>query len=130
MGEANGQWHRLCALHEIPEPGTRGFEIDVGEEMPLRLFVVRKDEVLACYRNRCPHTGAPLEWLPDQFLDMDNSFIQCAIHGALFRPEDGYCLRGPCVGQSLTPLELEERGGVLSVSLPAGRAGADPGGEA
>ncbi len=99
--------HALCGLDELNEPGSRGFEIDAGDDMPLRLFVVRKDGVLAAYRNSCPHTGAPLEWLPDQFLDLDNSFIQCAIHGALFRPEDGYCLRGPCVGKSLQRLPVE-----------------------
>ena len=114
----DGARHRLCRLDEIEDPGTRGFEIDRGETQPLRLFVVRKDEVLAAYRNRCPHTGAPLEWLPNQFFDLDNSFIQCAIHGALFRPEDGYCLRGPCVGQSLESLALEVVDGVLAVVLP------------
>jgi nitrite reductase/ring-hydroxylating ferredoxin subunit len=84
----------------------------------VRLFVVRKDGVLAAYRNRCPHTGAPLEWLPDQFLDLENSFIECALHGALFRPEDGYCLRGPCVGASLEGLELEVVDGRVQVTLP------------
>jgi nitrite reductase/ring-hydroxylating ferredoxin subunit len=84
----------------------------------VRLFVVRKEGVLAAYRNRCPHTGAPLEWLPDQFLDLENSFIECALHGALFRPEDGYCLRGPCVGASLESLELEVVDGRVQVTLP------------
>jgi nitrite reductase/ring-hydroxylating ferredoxin subunit len=115
---AAGRRYDLCALAEITDPGTRGFEIDCGLPQPHRLFVVRKDDVLAAYRNRCPHTGAPLEWLPDQFLDLDDSFIQCAIHGALFRPEDGYCLRGPCVGQSLERLELDVVDGRLQLTLP------------
>ena len=120
--------HDLCALEDIPEPGSRGFELDCKGEEAVRLFVVRKDGVLAAYRNRCPHTGAPLEWLPDQFLDMDDGFIQCAIHGALFRPEDGYCLRGPCVGASLESLELEVVDGRLRVRLPlaGGPSGPDP----
>lgn len=109
----------LCALQELADPGSRGFELDCGTEQKLRLFVVRKDGVLAAYRNSCPHTGAPLEWLPDQFLDMDNSFIQCAIHGALFRPEDGYCLRGPCVGASLERLDLVVVDGRVQLTLPA-----------
>ncbi len=108
----------MCPLNELADPATRGFELDVGSQRPLSLFVVRKDDVLAAYINRCPHTGAPLEWLPDQFFDLDNSFIQCAIHGALFRPEDGYCLRGPCVGQSLQPVELGVEQGMLWVDLP------------
>ena len=105
----------LCALGEIADPGTRGFEVDLGETELTRLFIVRRGELLAAYRNSCPHTGAPLEWLPDRFFDIDESFIQCAIHGALFRPEDGYCLRGPCVGQSLQRLALEVESGRISV---------------
>jgi nitrite reductase/ring-hydroxylating ferredoxin subunit len=107
----------LCALDELPDPGSRGFDIDLGGDQPFRLFVVRKAEVLAAYKNACPHTGAPLEWLPDQFFDLDCSFIQCAIHGALFRPEDGYCLRGPCVGRKLESLPLMINAGVLQVDL-------------
>ena len=116
---ATGSWRDLCPVDDIPEPGSRGFDLAVGTDRPLRLFVVRKAGVLAAYRNRCPHTGAPLEWLPDQFLDLDNSFIQCAIHGALFRLEDGYCLRGPCVGQALQGLDLAVEDGHLRVRLPA-----------
>ena len=112
------QRHDLCALSELTDPGSRGFELEWGEQESVRLFVVRKDGVLAAYRNRCPHTGAPLEWLPDQFLDLENSFIECALHGALFRPEDGYCLRGPCVGASLEGLELEVVDGRVQVTLP------------
>ncbi|MCB1722978.1 MAG: Rieske (2Fe-2S) protein [Chromatiaceae bacterium] len=110
--------HVLCASADVPEPGSRGFAIDVGGETPLRLFVVRKDGRVTAYRNSCPHTGAPLEWQPDQFLDLDNSFIQCSIHGALFRTEDGLCLRGPCVGQSLRALSVRVDSGRLVVDLP------------
>jgi len=115
--QAARKTYSLCALDELPDPGSRGFDIDLGEDQPFRVFVVRKAEVLAAYKNVCPHTGAPLEWLPDQFFDLDYSFIQCAIHGALFRPEDGYCLRGPCVGRKLESLPLMIKAGVLQVDL-------------
>ena len=36
--------------------------------------------------------------------------ILCATHGALFRIEDGHCLSGPCVGESLTPLPVSIEG--------------------
>jgi nitrite reductase/ring-hydroxylating ferredoxin subunit len=45
--------------------------------------------------------------LPDQFLDIDGGFIQCSVHGALFQIENGFCVRGPCAGQSLQPVALE-----------------------
>jgi len=64
------------------------------------------------YRNRCPHTGAPLDWQPHQFLDERGELIQCAIHGALFAIETGLCLRGPCAGRSLQalPVQLTDEG--------------------
>jgi nitrite reductase/ring-hydroxylating ferredoxin subunit len=122
---STAELHDLCSLDDIANPGSCGFDVDTGAELPLRLFVVRKGDVLAAYRNRCPHTGAPLEWQPHQFLDIDNGFIQCAMHGALFRPEDGYCLRGPCVGRSLEPLEISLVGDRLLVKLPVAKPGPD-----
>ena len=109
----------LCSLSELDDPGSRGFDIDLGTEPKLRLFLVLKDGVLSAFRNSCPHTGAPLEWQADQFLDLDNGFIQCALHGALFRTDDGYCLRGPCVGASLERLESSVVDGRVRVTLPA-----------
>lgn len=113
-----GRRFELCALGDIGDPGSRGFDLDVGGDRPLRLFVVHKDGQFTAYVNRCPHTGAPLEWTPDQFLDVDMGFIQCAMHGALFRPEDGFCLRGPCVGSSLEPLTLALGEGKIGVIVP------------
>jgi nitrite reductase/ring-hydroxylating ferredoxin subunit len=108
----------LCALDELDDPGSRGFDLELGGQRPQRVFIVRHRGRLVGYRNRCPHTGVPLEWQPDTFLDPDDSFIQCATHGALFRPEDGYCVRGPCSGQSLTALRVIVRAGRVLVALP------------
>jgi nitrite reductase/ring-hydroxylating ferredoxin subunit len=94
---------RLCAPDELAEGQSRGFEI--AEE---KLLAVRKDGQLYAYRNRCPHRGIPLEWLPDQFLDASASLIQCATHGALFLIESGECVAGPCAGQSLQELAIRE----------------------
>jgi nitrite reductase/ring-hydroxylating ferredoxin subunit len=110
---------RLCALSELADPGSRGFEIPQGEgEQPLLMFLVRKGERVYGYLNSCPHTGAPLEWMPHQFLDRDNSFIECALHGALFDLTEGRCLRGPCVGDSLQPLAVRVRDGVVWLASP------------
>ena len=54
-----------------------------------------------------------MEWLPDRFLDAEGKLIQCALHGALFRPDTGLCLHGPCAGQRLQPLALIQRDGEL-----------------
>jgi nitrite reductase/ring-hydroxylating ferredoxin subunit len=110
---------RLCDLDALADPGTLGFEIPGGEgELPLSLFVVRKDGQVYGYRNSCPHTGAPLEWMPNQFLDRDSSFIECALHGALFDIAEGRCLRGPCVGDSLQRMAISVRDGAVWLASP------------
>ena len=97
----------LCRLADLPQ-GSRGLLQD--ETGRHRLLLVRRGDELHAYRNRCPHTGAPLEWRPHDFLDRERRHIQCSLHGALFRIEDGLCLAGPCRGQSLERVALELRG--------------------
>jgi len=69
-------------------------------------FIVFKDNEFYAYENSCPHTGAPLDWMPNQFLSLDKMHIQCSTHHALFRINDGYCVSGPCAGKSLKQLEV------------------------
>ena len=100
----------LCRLDDIPEPGSRGFRIGSGSESRA-VFVVRQSGRVLAYENSCPHTGSPLDWVPDRFLDLEKRHILCATHGALFRIEDGYCVAGPCVGKSLKPVPITVESG-------------------
>lgn len=65
------------------------------------------------YFNRYPYQGIELDWLPGKFPDSQTSHIQCATHGALFRIADGLCIAGPCVGQSLSPMPVNIRSGLV-----------------
>ena len=96
----------LCNSNEIEDPGSRGFEIMLGRRC-LSLFVVHRDGVFTAFVNSCPHTGVNLEWQEHRFLDMDNMYIQCATHDALFETASGLCIAGPCVGQSLQAVAIE-----------------------
>jgi nitrite reductase/ring-hydroxylating ferredoxin subunit len=96
----------LCKTTDIEDPGSKGFEVDIARKST-SVFVVHKDGQFHGYINECPHTGANLEWQEDRFLDMDNALIQCATHDALFMIDSGECIAGPCVGQSLKPVEIE-----------------------
>ncbi|MAR91441.1 MAG: Rieske (2Fe-2S) protein [Pseudomonadota bacterium] len=100
----------LCHSDELEEQSARGFE--VGGQ---RLFAVKKDGVIYVYRNSCPHIGIPLEFQPDEFLDLEKQFIQCANHGALFEMETGHCVAGPCVGQTLTAVEFQLDNGLIRI---------------
>ncbi|MDT8386138.1 MAG: Rieske (2Fe-2S) protein [Thiogranum sp.] len=95
----------LCSVEDIPGGGSRAFVVrvsDVAEE----IFLVRKGLDIVAYSNSCPHTKGPLDWVPGQFLNLEGDLIQCATHDALFRIEDGLCIRGPCSGQSLSPVPI------------------------
>ncbi|MCG7985298.1 MAG: Rieske (2Fe-2S) protein [Candidatus Thiodiazotropha lotti] len=108
--------HRLCRFDELEDPGSRGFSVEL-EGGVQEILVVRKGGRVYGYLNRCPHTGINLEWQPDQFLDLSQSYIQCVTHGALFRVEDGLCLRGPCAGDALSPIPVDVREGDVVAML-------------
>ena len=96
----------ICSLDEIALPGSKEFSIAQGEQN-IEGFIVRYQGGVSVYLNQCPHTGASLNWQPDQFLSYDESQIQCSIHGAIFQLNDGMCIHGPCVGQKLVKLRCE-----------------------
>ena len=100
----------LCRMGDIDVPGSKGFTL--GERGARRkLFVVRDERGVYGYENLCPHGRGPLEWVEDQFLNIDYDHIQCTQHGAIFRFHDGLCVYGLCVGESLTPAPVEIRDG-------------------
>jgi nitrite reductase/ring-hydroxylating ferredoxin subunit len=96
----------LCAVDDLAETPCRGFRVGDGP-WPLSGFVVRKGNTIRAYLNRCPHAGHPLDLKPDQFLAPDHSLIVCSSHGALFEIDTGYCLDGPCAGESLVSIPVE-----------------------
>ena len=105
----------ICHLDDLADPGSRGFTC-LHHDVAIEGFVVRQGAHVAAYVNSCPHTGASLNWSLDQFLDVEGQFIQCSLHGALFRLEDGVCVHGPCVGQSLRSLRVALQAGIIWVN--------------
>ena len=103
----------LCHRDDIPEDGAKGFT--VGED---NLFAVKRDGQIFLYRNSCPHLGVELNWLEDQFLDLDGALIQCATHGALFIIETGECVAGPCRGAYLQTVPFTFADGWIQITAP------------
>ena len=93
-------WQPVCHISELTEGETRGYDM-----FGTPLIVLKQKTDWRVYMNSCPHLGIRLEWQPHQFLDIDGHYIQCSSHGALFRPDNGVCIRGPCVHQSLSTVE-------------------------
>jgi nitrite reductase/ring-hydroxylating ferredoxin subunit len=62
------------------------------------------------YRNVCPHVPIPLDRGGEPLLT-EEGFLACRNHGALFAVEDGFCVAGPCAGESLEALPVKPLGG-------------------
>lgn len=92
-----GGVNKLCQLSDLEDDSSLGFD-------ELGVFVVKYQGQITVYRNECPHLGTPLEFMPNQFLSLDKSFVHCATHGALFEHGSGHCISGPCSGQHLQVL--------------------------
>jgi nitrite reductase/ring-hydroxylating ferredoxin subunit len=108
---------RLCALNEIPDPGTREFAAG-GGEWPPRGILVRYQGRVYAFLNRCPHAGDLLNWGANSFLAPDRTLLLCTSHGALFMPDSGVCVEGPCLGRRLRPIEIEVIGGDIYLIGP------------
>ena len=102
----------LCRLADIPDGGACGFAVE-GPGFAQRLVVVRCGDAVHGYVNSCPHVPSRLDFTPGDFLDETGRLLQCQGHGALFRFEDGFCIDGPCEGQSLHPAPVRVADGCV-----------------
>jgi nitrite reductase/ring-hydroxylating ferredoxin subunit len=114
----------VAGLQDIAEPGALEFKVGAGD-WPFRGFVVRWQGHVYAYENSCAHAGHPLNMRPDGFFSADQSLLICGSHGALFEPETGVCIGGPCVGASLRALDCRVDGGEILVRAPASMRAAD-----
>ncbi len=113
---------RVCATHEL----VRGIVkvVDLARDVdgtPREAMVLRdRAGVARAYVNRCMHLSIPLDGGTRDFFEPGGELLLCGTHGALYRPEDGFCVAGPCENESLEALVVIETEGELSVEDPRG----------
>ena len=111
--------YAICALEDISNRRARAFQLlqraADGGHKAFSIFVVRWGSQVFGYVNRCPHTGANLDWERNQFLDPSGLRLMCGKHGALFEIGTGCCVEGPCTGQGLEPVPVALIGGEVCV---------------
>lgn len=108
MNGVKSQNRVICKSSDLSN-GEKGVVFNVliqGREQPA--FVIRHDEKAYAYLNQCAHLFLELDWDTGEFFDHDGEFIICANHGALFEPDTGLCINGPCYGMSLTSISVSE----------------------
>ncbi|CAG4893014.1 Rieske (2Fe-2S) protein [Paraburkholderia gardini] len=106
----------ICASSELVDGGAgvrHAATYGGGEAV---VFFVRYDGRAYGYLNRCAHVAMELDWSEGQFFESSGLYLMCATHGAIYAPDTGRCVGGPCRGGRLRPVEVDER------DTPEGRA--------
>lgn len=87
-------------------PGVRFTAERAG--CPVEAFAIRHGGKVHAYVNACAHRLVELDWMPGSFFDAEGTHLVCALHGALYEPDTGRCIAGPCVGAALNRVRVEE----------------------
>lgn len=102
---------RLCAAQDLADGGAGvRFVIGIGGRQ-VGAFAVRFDGAVHGYLNQCAHVPMELDWQEGQFFESSGLYLMCATHGAIYAPDSGLCVGGPCRGASLSRLRVEEHDG-------------------
>ena len=108
----------IATVGEIAAGQTKKFLLDC-ESGELEGFLLNVAGELHAWVNRCRHVPMSLDWVENQFFTADGCFIQCATHGAYYRPDSGECIAGPPCGRSLHRIPLTIDAGTIYASCPA-----------
>ena len=115
MPDDNGATSWRCPAGSLGPGETATFALAVGERR-LGGFIVNHGGRYHAYVNRCPHAGTPLDCWPNEFMSDDRQYLICATHGAVFAPDTGLCVEGPCPGARLERLRVDRDGDDLVVT--------------
>jgi nitrite reductase/ring-hydroxylating ferredoxin subunit len=103
----------ICTSAELVDSGDGvRFEVErYGRREPA--FAVRYNGTVHAYLNRCAHVPIELDWNQGRFFDAEGLILLCSTHGAMYAPETGRCLGGPCSRGRLVPVPVEEQDGKI-----------------
>lgn len=101
----------ICQRNELGDGGKAvRFELQrpdsQGSAQKINGFAIAFDSQVYAYQNNCPHRGTELDWQPGEVFDETGLYLICATHGAVFKPETGLCIGGPCQGAHLLQISV------------------------
>jgi nitrite reductase/ring-hydroxylating ferredoxin subunit len=105
----------VCALADVADGKSRVVPFGASASR-FELIVVRTGNDVFGYANECAHMSVPLNLLDDFAVETNAHRILCDHHYARFRFSDGYCLEGPCQGESLRAVPLAVRAGRVVIA--------------
>lgn len=117
--EARAGGKVVAAVDELPAGTVKKFWLICGKYR-IDCFVINHAGQFHAYINSCRHLVTPLDFVRYQFFTEDGRHLVCATHGALYEPDTGLCVDGPCKGLSLYPLPVVVDRGEIVVRCPVG----------
>jgi nitrite reductase/ring-hydroxylating ferredoxin subunit len=103
---------RVCASVDLVDSG-RGVRFPVASNgTGANGFAIRYRGEVRGFLNRCTHAYVELDWQRGRFFDRSGLYLMCATHGAVYSPDSGRCVGGPC-SQGLRVIRVSERDGVV-----------------
>jgi len=106
---------KISEVSNLSAPQCQTLDISYQDSVFDILLVCYGSNQLAAYLNQCPHTGVNLNWQQNDCFDFSQRYLACSLHGALFQPDDGFCIYGPCREQSLLPVALVIEGDAIFI---------------
>ncbi|MCY4148235.1 MAG: Rieske (2Fe-2S) protein [Gammaproteobacteria bacterium] len=113
----SGQWISVGTLERLDGGGT-AIMFDIDRSKFLSGFVIKRGDQVYAYVNHCPHNGSRLDWVPGELFDESGEHLICATHGAIFEPDTGKCVGGPCINQTLIPMAVKLERNSIYVKVP------------
>lgn len=109
----------LCLSDEVAEGQYREFRVKPSStstsDGPVDLIVTRHQGLPRAWFNVCPHQGRSLNISPDRFLTDEHNQLVCCVHGAVFEPDQGRCVSGPCLNAHLKAVAITEMDGKIEL---------------
>jgi nitrite reductase/ring-hydroxylating ferredoxin subunit len=93
---ATGDGAAVCALADVPDPGTMCLSLGW-----FPVLVARSGDLLRVYVNACPHQHLPLDYRGGRVISADGRVLRCTNHQAGFRLGDGAGIEGFGIGLAL-----------------------------
>jgi nitrite reductase/ring-hydroxylating ferredoxin subunit len=97
---------KLSAIKDIESEVWNEYSLQTDRGLISVMLLFKNDRYYG-YQNSCPHQGRRMDYAAGKFLISDSGTIVCPAHGAEFNPENGLCVNGPCLGESLKPIQLK-----------------------
>jgi nitrite reductase/ring-hydroxylating ferredoxin subunit len=117
--ESKSAGRRIARVNELTPGSVKKFWL-ICEQVRIDGFLVNYRGDFRAYVNRCRHMTTPLDFVRYQFFSEDGRHLICMTHGALYDPESGLCVEGPCQGLALYPLPVRVDGDEVLVGCPPG----------